>query len=71
MVSHVVIDGWTKIGKRNQIFHRCSIGLEPQDMKFKGEETYLFIGIIILLERIRVIHRGTEDGGEETRHWKQ
>jgi len=64
---HVVIDGWTKIGKRNQIFHGASIGLEPQDMKFKGEETYLFIGDNNIIRENVTIHRGTEEGGGETR----
>jgi len=63
---HVVIDGWTKIGKNNQIFHGASIGLEPQDMKFRGEESYLFIGDNNIIRENVTIHRGTEEGGGET-----
>ncbi len=63
---HVVIDGWTKIGKNNQIFHGASVGLVPQDMKFKGEESYLFIGDNNIIRENVTIHRGTEEGGGET-----
>ena len=35
--SHVVIDGDTTIGADNQFFPFCSVGLVPQDLKFKGE----------------------------------
>ncbi|MEJ6951246.1 acyl-ACP--UDP-N-acetylglucosamine O-acyltransferase [Halanaerobiaceae bacterium ANBcell28] len=64
--SHVVIDGWTKIGKNNQIFHGASIGLEPQDLKYKGQETYLFIGDNNIIREYVTIHRGTETGLGET-----
>lgn len=64
--SHVLVEGWTKLGKNNQIFHGASIGLEPQDMKFKGEESYLFIGDNNTIRENATIHRGTEEGGGET-----
>ncbi|ACL70504.1 acyl-(acyl-carrier-protein)--UDP-N-acetylglucosamine O-acyltransferase [Halothermothrix orenii H 168] len=64
---HVVVEGWTTIGKNNQIFHGASIGLEPQDMKFKGEKSYLFIGDNNIIRENVTIHRGTEEGGGETR----
>jgi UDP-N-acetylglucosamine acyltransferase len=64
---HVIIDGWTRIGKNNQIFHGASIGLVPQDMKFKGEKSYLFIGDNNIIRENVTIHRGTEEGGGETR----
>ena len=37
---HVVIDGWTKIGINNKFYHGASIGVEPQDLKFKGEKEF-------------------------------
>ncbi|NLM37565.1 MAG: acyl-[acyl-carrier-protein]--UDP-N-acetylglucosamine O-acyltransferase, partial [Firmicutes bacterium] len=37
----VMIDGWTKIGNNNKFYHGASIGVEPQDLKFKGEKSYL------------------------------
>ena len=39
-----VVDGWTEIGENNQIFHLSSIGAIPQDLKYRGEQTYLRIG---------------------------
>jgi UDP-3-O-[3-hydroxymyristoyl] glucosamine N-acyltransferase len=41
---HVSISGHTKIGKRNKIYPFASIGNDPQDLKYKGEETKLIIG---------------------------
>ena len=42
--AHAVIDGWTIIGEDNQIFHLASVGGIPQDLKYKGEKTWLKIG---------------------------
>ena len=42
--SHVNITGKTKIGKNNIIYPFASIGNDPQDLKFQGEETRLEIG---------------------------
>ena len=42
--SHVNISGHTKIGKENKIFPFASIGSDPQDLKYNGEETRLIIG---------------------------
>ena len=42
--SHVNISGNTKIGKENKIYPFASIGNDPQDLKYNGEETKLLIG---------------------------
>ena len=42
--SHVSIVGHTKIGKKNKIYSIASIGDDPQDLKFDGEQTKLDIG---------------------------
>ena len=42
--SHVSIVGHTKIGNNNKIYSFASIGNDPQDLKFNGEETKLEIG---------------------------
>ena len=53
--AHVVIGGWTTIGKRCEIYPSASIGLEPQDLKFKGEKSYCYVGIVILaMKRLSV-----------------
>ena len=42
--SHVVVKGLTTIGRNNRFFQGAAVGCEPQDKKYKGEETYLEIG---------------------------
>ena len=42
--SHVNISGNTTIGKNNKIYPFASIGSDPQDLKYNGEETKLIIG---------------------------
>lgn len=65
--SHIVIDGWTNIGEGNTIYPFASIGLEPQDLKFKGEETRLVIGDHNMIREYVTLHRGTDSGGGVTR----
>ena len=64
---HVTIDGWTKIGSGNKFFHGASIGCEPQDLKFKGEKSFLFIGDGNTFRENVTVSLGTEGGGGETR----
>jgi UDP-N-acetylglucosamine acyltransferase len=61
-----VVDGFTEIGDETEIFPFASIGLIPQDLKFKGEETYLRIGRRNIFREFVTIHRGTRGGGGET-----
>lgn len=42
--AHVVIDGHTTIGRDNTILHGAVLGAPPQDLKFRGETTFLRIG---------------------------
>ncbi|MGE5326185.1 MAG: hypothetical protein ACM3NO_04045 [Deltaproteobacteria bacterium] len=44
VMSHVVLEGPTKIGKRNRFFPFTSIGQAPQDLKYRGEPTSIEIG---------------------------
>jgi UDP-N-acetylglucosamine acyltransferase len=61
--ASAVIDGWTEIGDETEIFPFASIGLIPQDLKFKGEETRLRIGKRNIFREFVTIHRGTRGGG--------
>ncbi|HEX7713950.1 MAG TPA: acyl-[acyl-carrier-protein]--UDP-N-acetylglucosamine O-acyltransferase, partial [Bacillota bacterium] len=63
----VMIDGWTTIGSGNKFYHGASIGCEPQDLKFKGEKSFLVIGDDNMFRENVTISRGTEGGGGETR----
>ncbi|MEC9315280.1 MAG: acyl-ACP--UDP-N-acetylglucosamine O-acyltransferase [Pseudomonadota bacterium] len=67
IMSHVVINGPTRIGKNNRIFQFASIGEEPQDKKFHGEDTWLEIGDNNLIRESVTINRGTVGGGGVTR----
>ena len=67
IASHVVINGPTRLGRNNRIFQFASIGEEPQDKKFHGEETWLEIGDDNLIRESVTINRGTEQGGGVTR----
>jgi len=62
-----IIEGWTTIGKSNKIYAGAVVGNEPQDLKFKGEKSYLFIGDNNIIREYATISRGTRGGGGETR----
>ena len=57
--SHVVVAGYTRIGKNNEIFQFASIGEICQDLKYKGEETWLEIGDNNVIREHSSLHRGT------------
>jgi UDP-N-acetylglucosamine acyltransferase len=61
------IYGPTTIGRDNKIFPHVAIGLEPQDIKFAGEETRVEIGDRNHLREFVSVHRGTAKGGGLTR----
>ena len=65
--SHVNITGNTKIGKNNKIYPFASIGNDPQDLKYKGEETKLEIGDNNKIREYVTINPGTEGGGGLTK----
>ncbi len=64
--AHVVIDGWTSIGRNCVIYPGASIGSDPQDLKFKGEKSYVFIGDNTKIREFATVNRATGEG-EETR----
>jgi UDP-N-acetylglucosamine acyltransferase len=55
------------MGKGNRIFPYASIGLEPQDMKYRGEPTWLEVGDENIFREFVTVHRGTAEGGGVTR----
>jgi len=64
--SHVNICGNTSIGKNNKIYPFASIGNDPQDMKYSGEETKLIIGDGNTIREYVSINPGTNGGGGVT-----
>lgn len=65
--SHVVLDGRTTIGEGTQIFPFASVGVRPQDLKYKGEPSELIIGRNTIIREHVTINLGTEGGGMVTR----
>jgi len=65
--SHVVLDGHTRIGRRNTIWHFVSIGAPPQDKKYKGEPTGVEIGDRNTVREFCTINRGTTQDAGVTR----
>lgn len=65
--SHVVIEGDATIGKNNVIFPFATIGVVPQDLKFKGEKSKVIIGDNNTIREHVTIHLGTKDGIMETK----
>lgn len=64
---HAVIRGPTVIGADNRIFQFASIGDDPQDMKYRGEDTRLVIGDRNTFREYVTVNRGTVTGIGETR----
>ena len=65
--AHVVIKGPARIGRDNRIAQFNSIGDDPQDKKFAGEETLLEIGDRNVIREFCTFNRGTRGGGGVTR----
>lgn len=63
LVSHVVVDGRTRIGARNIIYPFTSVGVPPQDLKYKGEPTETVVGNDNTIRENVTISRGTVGGG--------
>jgi UDP-N-acetylglucosamine acyltransferase len=64
---HVVIKGPTVIGEENEIFQFASVGEDPQDKKYAGEETRLEIGNRNVIREFTTINRGTTQDAVATR----
>ena len=64
--ASVVIEGLTEIGDDTQIYPMASIGLAPQDLKYRGEPTKLIVGRKNIFREFVTINRGTHGGGGET-----
>lgn len=67
LVAHVIIDGRVSIGAGAKIFPFATIGLAPQDLKYKGEPTGVAIGPRTQIREHATIHRGSTGGDGMTR----
>jgi len=64
---HAVIEGRTTIGRDNRIFQFASVGAEPQDLKYRGEDSRLEIGDRNIIREFATLSIGTAGGGMVTR----
>jgi UDP-N-acetylglucosamine acyltransferase len=62
-----VIEGPSRIGRNNRFYGHCSIGTDPQDLKYAGEETLLEMGDDNVVREFVTINRGTSGGGGLTK----
>lgn len=62
--SGAYIDSFAIIGENNKIFHGATIGTPPQDLKYKGEETFAELGDNNIIREFVTINRGTEASGK-------
>ena len=67
LVSHVVVDGATTIGANCTVYPFATVGLPPQDLKYRGEPTRTVVGERTVIREHVTIHRGTATGAGLTR----
>jgi UDP-N-acetylglucosamine acyltransferase len=67
LISHVVVGGHTSIGAKTTVYPFASLGLRPQDLKFKNEPSTLEIGANNQIREQVTMNPGTEGGGMITR----
>ncbi len=65
--AHVVVDGHTRIGAEAELYPFCTVGLAPQDLKYRGQPTSCEIGPRTQIREHCTIHRGTVTGVGVTR----
>ncbi len=67
LLSHVVLDGRVRLGAGVKVFPFATIGLAPQDLKYRGEPTGVEIGPRTQVREHATIHRGSTGGDGLTR----
>ena len=63
LMGHVFVEGPITIGEDNIFYPYASVGLAPQDLKYKGERSETRIGDRNQIREFVTIHRGTMGGG--------
>ena len=66
LASHTCIQGWTTIGEKCRFYPHCSVGTDPQDLKYNGEPTVLEIGNNNVFREFVSLNRGTIGGRGRT-----
>ncbi len=65
--AHAVVQGRSTLGRNNRVFPFAAVGGDPQDLKFRGEDTELIMGDDNLVRECCTLNRGTAEGGGATR----
>jgi len=64
--SHVTVSNRTTIGTKSVVYQFSTIGVYPQDLKYRGEETELIIGSENSFRQYSNVSIGSEAGGGKT-----
>src|SRR3954454_22545945 len=67
LMANVYVEGITSVGSDNIFFPYSTVGVAPQDLKYRGERSQTHIGSRNKIREFVTIHRGTEGGGMITR----
>ncbi|MBI5417957.1 acyl-ACP--UDP-N-acetylglucosamine O-acyltransferase [Candidatus Poribacteria bacterium] len=62
--AHACIEGWTSIGDNCEIFMGTIIGIAPQDISYKGQQSFVRIGNNNVIREYVTIHRSKYENGE-------
>jgi UDP-N-acetylglucosamine acyltransferase len=65
--AHAIIESHARVGKDTRVYSFASIGAPPQDLKYRGEETWVEIGDGCNIREYTTVNRGTVAGGGVTR----
>jgi UDP-N-acetylglucosamine acyltransferase len=63
LMSHICVEGPIVIGRENILYPYSTVGVAPQDLKYRGERSETRIGDRNRIREFVTIHRGTEGGG--------
>lgn len=66
LMAHLYVEGPARIGEENLFYPYATVGVAPQDLKYKGERTETRIGDRNRIREFVTIHRGTAGGGGVT-----
>jgi UDP-N-acetylglucosamine acyltransferase len=64
--NHVTVYGRATIGENTVLFPSCVVGSDPQDLKFRGEDSEVVIGSDCRIHEFVTISKGTAGGGMKT-----
>ncbi len=65
--AHALVESHVRMGKGNRLYPFAAVGGPPQDLKFRGEETWVEMGDNNIVREFATVNRGTAEGGGITR----